>query len=138
MDEKKMFGQFGLKFCLIQDFSEMIGIKFRFILKVSESVGVSFLTFRFSICYNRDTQKIGNLQKLYWRESREEVFRQMIQFFARVVELREGKIAFASESVKYDGKVTTDSPSREFLEVTNRIAVTSRDFRIGTEVAPKA
>ena len=43
----------------------------------------------------------------------------MIQFFARVVELREGKIAFASESVKYDGKVTTDSPSREFLEVTN-------------------
>ena len=42
----------------------------------------------------------------------------MIQFFARVVELREGKIAFASESVKYDGKVTTDSSSREFLEVT--------------------
>ena len=43
----------------------------------------------------------------------------MIHFFARVVELREGKIAFASESVKYDGKVTTDSPPREFLEVTN-------------------
>ena len=39
--------------------------------------------------------------------------------FLRVVEPREGKIAFASESVKYDGKVTTDSPSREFLEVTN-------------------
>ena len=127
-----MFGQFGLKFCLIQDFSEMVGIKFHFKLKISESVGVSFLTFRFSICYNRDTQKIGNLQKLYWRESREEVFRQMIQFFARVVELREEKY------VKDDGKVTTDSPSREFLEVTNRIAVTSRDFRIGTEVAPKA
>ena len=36
----------------------------------------------------------------------------MIQFFARVVELREEKY------VKYDGKVTTDSPSREFLEVT--------------------
>ena len=45
----------------------------------------------------------------------------MIQFFARVVELREGKIAFASESVKYDGKVTTDSPSREFLEVTSNL-----------------
>ena len=56
--------------------------------------------------------------KLCWRESREEVFRQMIQFFTRVVELREGKIAFASESVKYDGKVVTDSPSKEFLEVT--------------------
>jgi len=37
----------------------------------------------------------------------------MIQFFARVVELREEK------SVKYDGKITTASPSREFLEVTN-------------------
>ena len=36
----------------------------------------------------------------------------MIQFFARVVELREEKY------VKYDGKVTTDSPPREFLEVT--------------------
>ena len=46
----------------------------------------------------------------------------MIQFFARVVELREGKIAFASESVKHDGKVTTDSPSREFLEVTHHLA----------------
>ncbi|MBQ7315503.1 MAG: hypothetical protein IJW90_00175 [Clostridia bacterium] len=45
----------------------------------------------------------------------------MKQFFARVVELREGKIAFASESVKYDGKVTTDSPSREFLEVTCKL-----------------
>jgi len=42
----------------------------------------------------------------------------MIQFFARVVELREGKIAFASESVKCDGKITMDFPSREFLEVT--------------------
>ena len=40
----------------------------------------------------------------------------MIQFFARVVELREEKY------VKYDGKVTTDSPSREFLEVTNKKA----------------
>jgi len=39
----------------------------------------------------------------------------MIQFFARVVELREEKY------VKYDGKVTTDSPSREFLEVTLKI-----------------
>ncbi len=36
----------------------------------------------------------------------------MIQFFARVVELREEKY------VKYDGKITMDSPSREFLEVT--------------------
>ena len=36
----------------------------------------------------------------------------MIQFFERVVALREKK------HVKYDGKVTTDSPSREFLEVT--------------------
>ena len=44
----------------------------------------------------------------------------MIQFFARVVELREGKIAFASESVKCDGKITMDFPSREFLEVTNK------------------
>ena len=42
----------------------------------------------------------------------------MIHFFARVVELREGKIAFASESVKCDGKITMDFPSREFLEVT--------------------
>ena len=39
----------------------------------------------------------------------------MIQFFARVVELREEKY------VKYDGKVTTDSPSREFLEVTSNL-----------------
>ena len=36
----------------------------------------------------------------------------MIQFFARVVELREEK------SVKCDGKITADFPSREFLEVT--------------------
>ena len=36
----------------------------------------------------------------------------MMQFFERVVALREEK------RVKYDGKVTTDSPSREFLEVT--------------------
>ena len=42
----------------------------------------------------------------------------MIQFFARGVELREGKIAFASESVKCDGKITMDFPPREFLEVT--------------------
>ena len=55
---------------------------------------------------------LGNLKKLYWRASRKGVLRQMIQFFARVVELREEKY------VKYDGKVTTDSPSREFLEVT--------------------
>ncbi len=40
----------------------------------------------------------------------------MIHFFARVVELRE------EEYVKYDGKVTTDSPSREFLEVTHHLA----------------
>ena len=39
----------------------------------------------------------------------------MKQFFARVVELREEKY------VKYDGKVTTDSLSREFLEVTNNL-----------------
>ena len=38
----------------------------------------------------------------------------MIQFFARVVELREEK------SVKCDGKITMDFPSREFLEVTNK------------------
>ena len=38
----------------------------------------------------------------------------MIQFFERVVALREEKY------VKYDGKVTTDSPSKEFLEVTFR------------------
>ena len=42
----------------------------------------------------------------------------MRQIFARVVELREGKIAFASDSVKCDGKITMDFPSREFLEVT--------------------
>ncbi len=36
----------------------------------------------------------------------------MNQFFARVVELREEKY------VKYDGKITIDSPSREFLEMT--------------------
>ena len=50
-----MFGQFGLKFCLIQDYSEMVGIKIHFIRKVSESVGVTFLAFRFTICYNRST-----------------------------------------------------------------------------------
>ena len=52
---KKILGSFGLKFCLIQVFSEMVGIKFHFIRKVSESVGVNFLTFRFTICYNRGT-----------------------------------------------------------------------------------
>ena len=36
----------------------------------------------------------------------------MIQFFARVVELREEKY------VKYDGKITLDSLSRDFLEMT--------------------
>ena len=36
----------------------------------------------------------------------------MIQFFARGVELREEK------SVKCDGKITMDFPSREFLKVT--------------------
>ncbi len=36
----------------------------------------------------------------------------MNQCFARVVELREEKY------VKYDGKITMDSPSREFLEMT--------------------
>ncbi len=41
----------------------------------------------------------------------------MIQFFARVVELREEKY------VKYDGKVTTDSLSREFLEVTDDLSI---------------
>ena len=35
----------------------------------------------------------------------------MIQFFARVVELREEK------TVIYDGKITVDLPSRGFLEV---------------------
>ncbi len=36
----------------------------------------------------------------------------MLQFFACVVELRKEKY------VKYDGKISRDSPSREFLEVT--------------------
>ncbi len=36
----------------------------------------------------------------------------MNQFSARVMELREKKY------VKYDGKITMDSPPREFLEVT--------------------
>ncbi len=35
----------------------------------------------------------------------------MIHFFARVVELREEK------TVKYDGKITANLPSREFLEM---------------------
>ncbi len=39
-------------------------------------------------------------------------FRQMNQFFARVVELHE------ETYVKYDGNITMDSPSREFLEMT--------------------
>ncbi len=39
----------------------------------------------------------------------------MIQFFVRVVELREEKY------VKYDGKITMDSPSREFLEMTKSL-----------------
>ena len=43
----------------------------------------------------------------------------MIQFFARVVELREEK------SVKCDGKITMDFPSREFLEVTKNISIKS-------------
>ena len=36
----------------------------------------------------------------------------MIQFFARVVELREEK------TVKHDGKITVDLPPRGFLEVS--------------------
>ena len=52
---KKMLGSFGVKFCLIQDFSEIIWVNFYILLKVSESVGVNFLTFHFTICYNRDT-----------------------------------------------------------------------------------
>ena len=39
----------------------------------------------------------------------------MKQFFARVVELLEEK------HVKYDGKITMDSPSREFLEMTRNL-----------------
>ena len=39
----------------------------------------------------------------------------MIQFFARVVELREEK------TVIYDGKITVDLPSRGFLEVPNNL-----------------
>ena len=35
----------------------------------------------------------------------------MIQFFARVVELREEK------TVIYDGKITVDLPPSEFLEI---------------------
>lgn len=46
----------------------------------------------------------------------------MRQFFARVVELREEK------SVKYDRKFTTDSPSREFLEVTIILRLTHKHF----------
>ena len=46
----------------------------------------------------------------------------MIQFFARVVELREEK------SVKCDGKITMDFPSREFLEVTKRSTFGSYTF----------
>ena len=38
----------------------------------------------------------------------------MIQFFARVVELREEK------TVIYDGKITADLPSRGFLEVPSK------------------
>ena len=45
-----------------------------------------------------------------------EFFRQMIQFFARVVELREEK------TVIYDGKITVDLPSRGFLEVPNNLS----------------
>ncbi len=41
----------------------------------------------------------------------------MNQFFARVVELRE------ENYVKYDGKITMDSPSREFLEMTNNLPI---------------
>ena len=52
---KKFLDSFGLKFCLIQEFSEIVWVNFYILLKVSESVGVNFLTFRFTICYNRDT-----------------------------------------------------------------------------------
>ncbi len=48
----------------------------------------------------------------------------MIQFFARVVELREEKY------VKYDGKVTTDPPSREFLEVTCCLPQCGGQYRV--------
>ena len=41
----------------------------------------------------------------------------MIQFFARVVELREEK------TVIYDGKITVDLPSRGFLEVPNNLSL---------------
>ena len=40
----------------------------------------------------------------------------MIQFFARVVELREEK------TMIYDGKITVDLPSRGFLEVPNNLS----------------
>ncbi len=43
----------------------------------------------------------------------------MNHFFARVVELRE------ENYVKYDGKITMDSPSREFLEMTKGEAAAS-------------
>ena len=46
--------------------------------------------------------------------------RQMIQFFERVVELREEK------TVIYDGKITVDLPSRGFLEVPYRILAGKR------------
>ena len=45
----------------------------------------------------------------------------MIQFFARVVELREEK------TVIYDGKITVDLPSRGFLEVANNLSLPSLD-----------
>ena len=44
----------------------------------------------------------------------------MIQFFARIVELREEK------TVIYDGKITVDLPSRGFLEVPYRILAGKR------------
>ncbi len=40
----------------------------------------------------------------------------MNQCFARVVELRE------ETYVKCDGNITMDSPSREFLEMTNNLS----------------
>ncbi len=53
----------------------------------------------------------------------------MIQFFARVVELREEKY------VKYDGKITMDSPSREFLEVTYNF-LSRRGFKYSEKGTP--
>ena len=52
----------------------------------------------------------------------------MIQFFARVVELREEK------TVIYDGKIAVDLPSRGFLEVPFNLSVSIQSLSVFSNI----